>query len=103
MKTFEKLVKSELLRRTAHALDPMQFAYRVLRGVEDATLTLLNLLLKNLEGNKTHARLTFIDFSSAFNSIQPHILATRLVEHFQVRNNLVGWILDFLTDRTQRV
>ncbi|KAK0147386.1 hypothetical protein N1851_013149 [Merluccius polli] len=43
MKSFEKIVKSELLGRTAHALDPMQFAYRAHRGVEDATLTLLNL------------------------------------------------------------
>ncbi len=101
MKTLEKLDKSELLGRTAHALDPMQFAYRAHRGVEDATLTLLNLLFKHLEGNKTHVRLTFMDFSSAFNSIQPHILATRLIEHFQLSHNLVGWILDFLTERTQ--
>ncbi|KAK0132217.1 hypothetical protein N1851_032981 [Merluccius polli] len=28
IKSFEKIVKSELLGRTAHALDPMQFAYR---------------------------------------------------------------------------
>jgi len=78
MKSFEKIVKSELLWRTAHALDPMQFAYRAHRGVENATLTLLNLLFKHLKGNKTHVRLTFIDFSSAFDSIQPHILAMRL-------------------------
>ena len=103
MKVFEKLVKSELLGRTAHALDNMQFAYRAHRGVDDAILTLLNLLFKHLEGNKTHVKLTFIDFSSAFNTIQPHILATRLIEHFQLSQNLVGWILDFLTDRTQRV
>lgn len=103
MKAFEKLVKKELLEKTAHALDPMQFAYRKHRGVDDAILTLLNLLFKHLEGNKNHARLTFIDFSSAFNTIQPHILAMRLIEHYQLDQNLVGWILDFLTDRTQRV
>ncbi len=51
----------------------------------------------------THARLLFIDFSSAFNTIQPHILTRRLLEQFELSNNLVGWILDFLTNRTKRV
>ena len=56
MKTFEKLVRSEILRETEHALDPMQFTNRPHR-VEDATVTLLNLLFKHLEGNGSHARL----------------------------------------------
>lgn len=90
MKSFEKLVKMEIVRQTEQALDPMQFAYRAHRGVEDATITLLH-----LEGRKTHARLLFVDFSSAFNTIQPHILAKRLIEHFSLSKNLVGWILVF--------
>ncbi len=83
----------------------MQFAYRPHRGVEDATVTLLNLLAKHLEGNGSHARLLFVDFSSAlsFNTIQPHVLINRLLEQFTLSNNIVGWILDFLTNRTQRV
>ncbi len=103
MKTFEKLVRSEILKKTEHDLDPMQFAYRPLRGVEDATVTLMNLLFKHLEGKGTHARLLFLDFSSAFNTIQPHIFTERLLEQFDLSYNLVGWILDFLTNRTQRV
>lgn len=103
MKVFEKLVRSEILRKTEHSFDPLQFAYRPRRGVEDATVTLLNLLFKHLDNNGSHARLLFIDFSSAFNTIQPHILTTRLLEQFDLSNNLVGWILNFLTDRTQRV
>ena len=38
MKSFEKLVKSEILSKTGQALDPMQFAYRANRSVEDASL-----------------------------------------------------------------
>ncbi len=64
---------------------------------------MLNLLFRHLDGNETHARLLFIDFSSAFNTIQPHILTRRLLEQFELSNNLVGWILDFLTNRTKRV
>ena len=44
----------------------------------------------------------FVDFSSAFNTIQPHILASRLLEHFSLDFNLVGWIVDVLSGRTQR-
>lgn len=74
MKILEKLVWLEILKNTGSSLDRLQFAYRPKRGVEDATLTLLNLL----EGSGCHARLLFIDFSSAFNTIQPHILTQRL-------------------------
>ena len=41
MKTFEKMVRTELLRKTECVLDPLQFAYRPDRGVEDARVTLL--------------------------------------------------------------
>lgn len=56
-----------------------------------------------LEASKTHIKLLFIDFSSAFNSLQPHILAGKLITYFGLDLNLVCWILDYLTERTQRV
>ncbi len=34
------------------SLDPLQLAYRARCGVEDATVTLVNLVLKHLEGTK---------------------------------------------------
>ncbi len=103
MKSFEKLIKRELTSRTNCLLDPLQFAYRLNRGVQDATVTVLNLILNHLEGNRNHARLLFVDFSSAFNTIQPHLLVEKLVHQFKLEANLVGWILDFLTNRSQRV
>lgn len=71
--------------------------------MEDVTLTLINLLFKHLEGSGCHAGLLFIDFSSTLNTIQPHILAQRLLEHFNLGTNLVGWILNYLTNRTQKI
>ena len=103
MKQFEKLIKAELVSKTGSLLDPLQFAYREGRGVQDATATLLNLLFKHLEGSKNHARLLFIDFSSAFNTIQPHVLVEKLTNSFDLDPGLVGWILDFLTNRSQCV
>lgn len=56
MKSFEKLIKKELLDRTEHHLNPWQFAYRACR-VQDATITLLKVICKHIEGRKNHARL----------------------------------------------
>ena len=75
-------------------LDPLPFAYRPDRGVEDATVSLFNSILSPLEGPGSHARLLFVDFSSAFNTIQPHILTNCLLEHFD-KQNLAGGFFTF--------
>ena len=103
MKTLEKIVKSLVLTATQEFLDPLQFAYRAGRGVDDAKLFILNSLYKHLEKPKAHARILFADFSSAFNTVQPHILVRKLLYDFNVAHQLVQWILDFLTNRQQRV
>ncbi len=74
-----KFVRDELLLKTQSLLDPLQFAYQARRGVEDASSTLLNTIMKYLDGRKTHVRLLFVDFSSAFNTIQPHVLVKKLI------------------------
>ena len=103
MKTFEKIVKSYILPDIEQNLDPLQFAYRAGKGVDDAKLFILNTLYKHLETPQSHARLLFADFSSAFNVMQPHILVNKLVKDFALDSSLVLWILDFLINRPQRV
>ena len=103
MKCFERLVKSHILSQTQHLLDPMQFAYQASRGVEDAIATLLHLVYSHLEKPKTHAKILFADFSSAFNTIKPSILANILTNEFLLEDGLVSWIVDFMSFRTQQV
>ena len=74
VKTLENIIKFFILAVTECNLDPLQFAYRSGRGVDDAKLFILNTLYRHLEGPQTHGRILFADFSSAFNTIQPHIL-----------------------------
>ena len=71
-------------------------------GVEDATLTLLDTVSKHLDSTGNFVRILFMDFSSAFNTIQPHLLIQRLLD-LQVNPTLVLWIRAFLCDRPQRV
>lgn len=54
--------------------DTFQFAYIWHRGVDDAVLMLLHGANNHLEKPKSFIRLVFVDFSSAFNSVQPHLM-----------------------------
>ncbi len=64
---------------------------------------LLLLLCMHLDGSTTHARVLFAEFLSAFNTIHALILADRLKERFGLACNLIKWILNVLTGRSQRV
>lgn len=84
-------------------MDPLQFAYHTSRGIDDAKTSILDGIHKHLELPESSIRLLFTDFSSAFNNLQPHILATKLSSHFHLDDQVILWILDLLTDRTQKV
>ncbi|PVD22618.1 hypothetical protein C0Q70_18438 [Pomacea canaliculata] len=72
MKVFETIIKALTLQATNNCLDPLQFAYQSKRSINDANLFILHTLLKHLENPQAHARLLFVDFSSAFNTTLLH-------------------------------
>ena len=81
-------MKNLVLSIVDEKLDPLQFAYQS-GSVEDAKLLILNNLYKHLEKPQAHVRLLFADFSSAFNTIQPHPLIERLLCDFKLPHQLV--------------
>ena len=84
------------------SLDQNQFVYRKNRLTEDAIAIVLHTLLEHLEHSNTYGRLLFVDFSSAFNTILPNKLHSKL-HKLGLNTTLCNWILDFLTHRTQHV
>ncbi|KAJ8364884.1 hypothetical protein SKAU_G00137150 [Synaphobranchus kaupii] len=70
-------------------VDPLQFAYQQNRGV-DALRTLLHLVKSHLNTPKSYIRLVFVDFSSAFNTIQPHLMAKKLLK-MNLNPHLILW------------
>ncbi len=102
MKSFEKIVLERVLSDVRDKLDPLQFAYRRGRSTEDALLYMLHRLYSHLDKPKRYARVMFIDFSSAFNTIRPHILMERLFK-LGVNSRLIRWVETFLTSRVQCV
>ena len=83
-------------------MDPLQFAYKAKRGVEDATLTLMELVTHHLDRSGTFISILLMDFSSAFNTLQTHLLLSRLLD-LDVSPSIVLWVRAFLRDRPQTV
>ncbi|KAK3569652.1 hypothetical protein QTP86_002651 [Hemibagrus guttatus] len=102
MKSFERLVLAYLKNITGPLLDPLQFAYRANRSVDDAVNMGLHFILQHLDKSGTYVRLLFVDFSSAFNTIIPTLLQTKLTQ-LSVSSSICQWITSFLTDRHQLV
>ncbi|KAI7790342.1 hypothetical protein IRJ41_020313, partial [Triplophysa rosa] len=70
------------------------------RSVEDAVNMGLHFVLKHLDRPGTYVRILFVDFSSAFNTIIPSLLQTKLTQ-LSVPGSICQWITSFLTDRQQ--
>lgn len=99
---FKKFVASLLKPEVQPMLDACQFAYKHKRSTEDAILCMLHFISKHLKETKAYVRILFIDFSSAFNTVQPHLLLEKLKD-MNVNTTLIRWFYSFLTDRTQQV
>ena len=97
MKSFERLVLDHLKSITDPLLDPLQFAYRPNRSVDDTINMALHFTLQHLDSPATYARILFVDFSSAFNTIIPALLQDRLSQ-LNVPDSTCRWITDFLMD-----
>ncbi|XP_061639302.1 sodium- and chloride-dependent creatine transporter 1-like isoform X2 [Phyllopteryx taeniolatus] len=102
MKSFERLVLDHLKSVTGPLLDPLQFAYQANRSADDAVNMGLHFILEHLDSAGTYARILFVDFSSAFNTIIPELLSSKLLQ-LSVSPAICQWIYSFLTGRTQQV
>ncbi|KAI4893652.1 hypothetical protein NFI96_010321 [Prochilodus magdalenae] len=79
-KCFERLVLAHLKSCLPPTLDPHQFAYCQNRSTEDAVSIALHSVLSHLDNKNTSVRMLFIDFSSAFNTVIPSQLITKLTD-----------------------
>ncbi len=102
MKSFENLVLAYLKDITGPSLDPLQFAYRANKSVDDAVNMGLHYVLQHLDRPGTYVRNLFVDFSSAFNTIIPNLLLPKPTG-LSVPTSICQWINSFLTGRQQIV
>ena len=98
MKCFERLVMAHINTIIPEILDPLQFGYCPNRSTDDAIYIALHTALSHLDKRNTYVRMLIIDYSSAFNTIVPSKLITKL-RILGLNTFLCNWILDFLTCR----
>ena len=102
MKSLERIVIQQLTKSVEDKLDIFQFAYKRNRSTEDAVVTLIHFILKHLDKPKCTARALFLDFTSAFNTIQPELLLAKMIQ-MEINPHLVHWYHSFFTNRNQIV
>ena len=102
IKCFERIRRMHILHTVKPVMDTRQYTYRTKRGVEDATLMMVNSIYQHLDKSGNYVRVLMVDFSSAFNTIQPHLMIDKLLS-LGVNNHIVLWVHQFLTRRPQRV
>ncbi len=96
MKSFKRLMLAHLKDITGPLLNPLQFAYRANRSVDNAVHMGLQYILQHLDPPWTYARILSVDF------IIPDILCSKLIQ-LTVPAPTCQRITDFLTDRRQNV
>ena len=102
-KCLERVGLYLLMPYVEHLMDPMQFAYVKARSTSDAVVTVMHKIAQHLDRNSSNtARVLCIDFSSAFNTIQPHLMIKKL-NQMSVPPPMQSWIFDYLTGRPQFV
>ena len=69
----------------------------------DVKLFILSALYMHDEGPHARATELFADFSFAFNITKPNILEQRLVSNFDLRNDLVAWIMNIIASSLRKV
>ena len=89
------MVADEIITMVGKGLDPLQFAYKSKRGVEDASLTLRDTVTRHLDSPNSFVRILLMDFSSAFNTVNINTLLQRL-QQLEVNPTLTLWIKEFL-------
>ena len=82
-------------------LNDFQHGFRKQHSCETQLVTTIEDLAKGLD-LRQQIDLLILDFSKAFDVVSHRLLLGKL-EHYGVRGNTLGWVTDWLTDRTQRV
>ena len=86
-----------------HRLFPsLQSAYRKHHSTESALLRVSNDILRTLD-SQGEVILVLLDLSAAFDTIDHHLLLTRLRTYFNFTETVLQWFSSYLLDRFQQV
>ena len=103
-KLLERLFLTRFQSRISNSpnFNPLQSAYRKFHSTETSLLNTLDQVYTAADSSQPTV-LVSLDLSAAFDTIDHHILLSRLQASFGVSGSAIGWISSYLTGRVQRV
>ena len=102
-KIFERVVHTQLFHyiTSNNLLYNHQYGFREGHSTEAATLEFIDRIFSDLDQNKLPLAI-FLDLSKAFDTIDHHILLTKL-HHYGIANTELNWFTSYISHRTQFV
>ena len=102
MKTFERIIKDELLKHVDRFIDGRQHGFLAKKSCVTNMVGLCDSLALSLNDN-IHTDVIYFDFAKAFDSVNHDIILCKLKYKFNVDGRLLKFIANYLRDRQQRV
>lgn len=104
MKTFERILKEELLMRTAHLLDVRQHGFLNNRSCTTNMVDFLDGVVLSINDCNTFSTdVVYFDFSKAFDSVNHDLILNKLKNMYGIDGRLLKFIMNYLQGREQSV
>ena len=101
-KTLESFVAEWIMKSIRSKLNSKQFGSLKGSSTVDTIIAMFHSWYADIEDNGETLRIFPLDFRKAFDRISHKVLATRMCQ-FGIDTFIVNWVIDFLTERRQRV
>ena len=102
MKTFERVIKDELLTRTQSRLDARQHGFLANKSCTTNMVNFCDSLALSLNEN-LRTDVIYFDFSKAFDCVNHDILLSKLKYKFGIDGRLLKFLIAYLSEREQCV
>jgi hypothetical protein len=100
LKLMEKVILKDILPQLSFFSDPLQFAYKRNRSTLDAVASLVHFISSSLDKGGSIVKCVFLDFSSAFLTVDRSSLLEKLHSAGCSASSL-SWLADYFSFRTQ--
>ena len=102
MKTFERVIKDEILLRTSHLLDDRQHGFLKERSCTTNMVGFCDSIALSMnEGHRSDV--VYFDFSKAFDSVNHDLILEKLKLRYNIDGRLLKFLVNYLSGREQCV
>ena len=104
MKTYERILKEELLARTSHLLDNRQHGFLKSKSCSTNLVTFTDSVVLSINDCKTLSNdVVYFDFSKAFDSVNHDLILFKLKHFYKIDGRLLKLLENYLCGREQCV